>query len=144
MFDFARMDFAGGGGVTTMCSNTIPGCGTADRVDVGDVNEAFAHADVVAAFAVIGVALFTTGVVKNREYLRIMVWVIALSFGFYGVKNGLAAILSGGSLVIIQGPGGMLSDNNDFALALCMSIPMLLHLGKSERREHLRRFGQVL
>jgi probable O-glycosylation ligase (exosortase A-associated) len=33
----------------------------------------------------------------------------------------------------------MLTDNNDFALALCMSLPMLLHLGLSERRLVLRR-----
>jgi probable O-glycosylation ligase (exosortase A-associated) len=88
---------------------------------------------------IIGVALFTTGVVKNREYFRILVWIIALSFGFFGVKSGLQMLLSGGSLVIIQGPGGMLSDNNDFALALCMSIPWLLHLGMSEKRDILRR-----
>lgn len=88
---------------------------------------------------IIGVALFTTGVVKNLGYFRILVWVIALSFGFFGVKSGLQMILSGGSLVIIQGPGGMLSDNNDFALAMCMSIPWLLHLGLSERRDILRK-----
>ncbi|MBK7876620.1 MAG: putative O-glycosylation ligase, exosortase A system-associated [Planctomycetes bacterium] len=88
---------------------------------------------------VLGVAVFTTGVVKNREYLRILVWVVALSFGFYGVKNGVASIVSGGSLQIIQGPGGMLSDNNDFALALCMGAPMLLCLGFSETRPLLKR-----
>ncbi len=88
---------------------------------------------------IIGVALFTTGVVKNRSYLRILLWVIALSFGFYGVKNGLAFLVSGGSLVIIQGPGGMLSDNNDFALALVMGIPLLLYLGLAETRPILRR-----
>jgi probable O-glycosylation ligase (exosortase A-associated) len=88
---------------------------------------------------VLGVAVFTTGVVKNREYLRVLVWVVALSFGFYGVKNGVASIVSGGQLVIIQGPGGMLSDNNDFALALCMGLPMLLNLGLSEHRPLMRR-----
>jgi probable O-glycosylation ligase (exosortase A-associated) len=88
---------------------------------------------------IIGVALFTTGVVKNRDYLRVLVWVIALSFGFFGVKNGIAGILSGGSLVIIQGPGGMLQDNNDFALALCMGVPLLFHLGWAERRPLMRR-----
>jgi len=88
---------------------------------------------------IVGVALFTTGVVRNRDYLRILLWVVALSFGFFGVKNGLAFLLSGGSLVIRDGPGGMLSDNNDFALALCMATPLLLHLGLSERRPILRR-----
>ncbi len=88
---------------------------------------------------VLGVALFTTGVVRNREYLRILIYVIALSFGFFGVKNGLAFILSGFRMEIIQGPGGMLTDRNDFALALCMGMPLLLHLGLSERRQILRR-----
>jgi len=88
---------------------------------------------------IIGVALFTTAVVKNRDYLRVLVWVIALSFGFFGVKNGLAMILSGGSLVISQGPGGMLADNNDFALALTMGVPMLFCLGLAERRKLMKR-----
>lgn len=88
---------------------------------------------------VIGVALFTTGVVRNREYLRILVYVVALSFGFFGVKNGLAFILSGFRMEIIQGPGGMLTDRNDFSLALCMGMPLLLHLGLSEKRQILRR-----
>jgi probable O-glycosylation ligase (exosortase A-associated) len=88
---------------------------------------------------IIGVALFTTGLVKNRDYLRVLVWIIALSFGFFGVKNGIAGILSGGSLVIWQGPGGMLADNNDFALALTMGVPLLFHLGLAERRKLMKR-----
>ena len=88
---------------------------------------------------IVGIAIYTTAVVKDRNYLRVLVWVIALSFGFFGVKNGIAMILSGGSLKIIQGPGGMLADNNDFALALCMGIPLLFHLGWAERRKLMRR-----
>ncbi len=88
---------------------------------------------------VVGVALFTTGVVRNREYLRILVYVVALSFGFFGVKNGLAFILSGFRMEIIAGPGGALTDRNDFSLALCMGLPLLLHLGLSEKRQILRR-----
>jgi Family of unknown function (DUF5935)/O-Antigen ligase len=88
---------------------------------------------------IVGVAIFTTAVVKNRDYLRVLVWIIALSFGFFGVKNGLLGILSGGNLKIIQGPGGMLADNNDFALALCMGLPLLFHLGLAERRPLMRR-----
>jgi len=107
------------------------------------LNSANLDADDFAAYTeyckIIGVALFTTAIVRNREQLRILVWVIALCFGFFGVKSGVSAILSGGALVIEQGPGGMLLDNNDFALALCMAIPMQLHLGLAERRALLRR-----
>jgi len=88
---------------------------------------------------IIVMALFTTGMLTSRDRLRALVWVIALSFAFYGLKGGVAGILSGGSAEILQGPGGMLRDNNDFALALSMGIPMMWHLAGSERRTILRR-----
>jgi probable O-glycosylation ligase (exosortase A-associated) len=87
---------------------------------------------------IVGIALFTTALLYRLPHLRMMVWVIALSFAFYGVKNGLTGILNGGK-PILQGPGGMLEDNNDFALALCMGLPMLIQIGASERNRVLRR-----
>jgi putative inorganic carbon (hco3(-)) transporter len=87
---------------------------------------------------IVAIALFTTAIVSNRERLRVMVWVIGLSLGFYGVKCGIWGFLSGGGL-IQQGPGGMLADNNDFALALAMSVPLLFVLGLTERNRTLRR-----
>jgi probable O-glycosylation ligase (exosortase A-associated) len=83
---------------------------------------------------IIGVAIFTTAVVRTREQLRILIWVIAMCFAFYGVKAGVAGIVKLGDVYIKRGPGGMIEDNNDFALALAMSIPLLLHLGTSEKR----------
>jgi putative inorganic carbon (HCO3(-)) transporter len=88
---------------------------------------------------IIGVALFTTAVVTKVEHLRMLVWIIGLSFAFYGVKIGLAGVLTGGGLFIKHGPGGMLEDNNDFALALCMGLPLLVQIGSSERNPILRR-----
>ncbi len=88
---------------------------------------------------VVGVALFTTIVVTKREHLRVLLMVIGLSFGFYGMKIGIAGLLSLGRMVVKQGPGGMLSDNNDFALALCMGVPVLVQLALSEKRPVLRR-----
>ena len=88
---------------------------------------------------IIAIALFTTAVVKDLGQLRILLWVIALSLGFYGVKSGVAGVVTLGRMEIHQGPGGMLRDNNDFSLALCMAVPMLWHLGLSEKREVLRK-----
>lgn len=88
---------------------------------------------------IVVIALFTTGLVNTRDRLRMILWVITLSFAFFGFKSGTMGILSGGSMQIIRGPGGMLKDNNDFALALGMSIPMLVMMGLSEKREVLRK-----
>lgn len=93
---------------------------------------------------IITIALFTTGVVHNRDRLRLMIWVIALSFGFFGFKSGIVGILTAGTLHIREGPGGMLQDNNDFALALGMGIPMMWHIASSERSPPIRRFFLLL
>ena len=87
---------------------------------------------------IVGIALFTTAVVQTRQHLRILMWVLALSLGFYGIKTGLWVIFKGGGKVL-QGPGGMLADNNDFAMALSMGVPLLFQIGLTERREIIRR-----
>ena len=88
---------------------------------------------------IITIALFTTGIVTTRERLRLLIWVIALSFGFYGFKNALWGIKTLGQQPILRGPGGMLNDNNDFSLALAMAVPMLWNIGLSDKRRVLRR-----
>lgn len=93
---------------------------------------------------IVGIALFTTGLVNSRDRLRMLVWVIAFSFGFYGFKSGLVGVLKGGSYQIFNGPGGMLADNNDFALALGMGVPLLWMIAQSEKREVIRRMLFVI
>ncbi len=88
---------------------------------------------------IVVIALFTTAVITTREHLRVMMWVIALSFAFYGVKSGLWGVMTMGRSSITTGPGGMLADNNDFALALAMSVPLCFHIGMSEKKEILRK-----
>lgn len=88
---------------------------------------------------IIGIALFTTSVVTNRNRLRVMLWVIALSMGFFGIKSGLWGIANLGRVAIIRGPGGMMYDNNDFSLALAMGVPMLFHLGWTERNPDVKK-----
>jgi probable O-glycosylation ligase (exosortase A-associated) len=87
---------------------------------------------------IVAIALFTTAIVDTKERLRVLLWIIALSFGFFGVKSGLMGIANGGN-AIIRGPGGMLADNNDFSLALSMAVPMLFYLGWTERKPEIRK-----
>lgn len=93
---------------------------------------------------IVSIALFTTGMVHSRDRLRLMIWTIALSFGFFGFKSGIVGILTAGQLQILEGPGGMLQDNNDFALALGMGAPMLWHIASSERNPTVRRLFFML
>ncbi|MCA8955130.1 MAG: putative O-glycosylation ligase, exosortase A system-associated [Planctomycetes bacterium] len=86
---------------------------------------------------ILAIAIFTIGQVDSRKRLRALLWTIAFSLGFYSVKNGLVGIARGGS-TILRGPGGMLEDNNDFALALVMNIPLLYYLGQLANDKRIR------
>jgi len=89
--------------------------------------------DLVKVFLV---CLLTVGLVDNRRRLDFLLWTIALSLGFYGVKCGLFGLLTGGR--ILQGPGGMLQDNNDLALAMSMNLPLLWYLGHTSASRNVR------
>lgn len=63
----------------------------------------------------------------SREKIYWFVTVIALSLGFYGLKGGIFTILNGGAYRV-NGPGGFIGGNNELALALVMTIPMLRYV----------------
>jgi putative inorganic carbon (HCO3(-)) transporter len=86
---------------------------------------------------IIAVALFTTGQCDTKERVRGLAWIIAISLGFFGVKGGMHGIATGGS-AIHQGPGGMLEDNNDFALGMVMCLPFIFYLGGAEKWKLVR------
>jgi probable O-glycosylation ligase (exosortase A-associated) len=76
-------------------------------------------------------------VITNRQRLHGLVWVIALSLGFYGVKGGLFTILRGGAFHV-QGPSGsFIGGNNEIALALLMTVPLIRYLQLQETRKWL-------
>jgi len=94
---------------------------------------------------ILAVAMFTTAIVNTQQRLRTLVWTVALSLGFFGVKSGVWGVLTGGGTAILRGPGGLLQDNNDFSLALTMNLPFLFYLGLSEPNKWVRRgcFGAM-
>jgi putative inorganic carbon (HCO3(-)) transporter len=67
-------------------------------------------------------------VINNRQRLHGLVWIIALSLGFYGVKGGIFTILKGGAHRVQGPPGTFIDGNNEIALALLMTIPLIRYL----------------
>lgn len=80
----------------------------------------------------------TALIITDRNKLHWLVWVIALSFGFYGVKGGIFTIVNGGAYRV-QGPTGtFIGGNNELALALVMTIPLIRYLHLQETRKWLK------
>jgi len=83
------------------------------------------------------IAMLTVVLVADRFRFRMTMAVIGLSLGFLGLKYGVYGVVAGG-VHFTRGVGGMIGDNNDFALALNMALPLLVYLGWDLRRPLLR------
>jgi probable O-glycosylation ligase (exosortase A-associated) len=84
---------------------------------------------------------------QDPRKVRALVWVIALSIGFYGFKGGVWAILTGGGNRVLGPPDSFIEGNTEIGLALNMVIPLLVFLQRQESRRwarHLLRAGVFL
>jgi len=69
----------------------------------------------------VGYALTTT-----RDRLNQLIWAVVLALGVWGVKGAIVSLLHGGTM--IHGPDqGRNADNNHFAVALILILPLLLY-----------------
>ena len=67
----------------------------------------------------------TAAVLYKREHIRWFIWVNVLSIGFYGFKGGIYTLSSGGGGRVWGPPGGFIEGNNEIALALIITIPLM-------------------
>lgn len=65
---------------------------------------------------------------RTKQHVIAFVWVCALSLGLLGAKGGLFTVMTGGGHRVLGPAGSFIGDNNAFALALIMTIPLLRFL----------------
>lgn len=76
--------------------------------------------------------------IRGREQIERLIWVITLSIGFYGVKGGIWTVLGGGSGRVWGPTGSMIDDNNGLGLALVMLVPFMYFLHQVSTRRLVR------
>ncbi len=74
-------------------------------------------------------AFLTAALANSEKRIRSILYVLAISLGFLGAKGAYDAITTGFANSM-KGPGGMMSEQNEYALALNMGIPILAWLGE--------------
>ena len=67
-----------------------------------------------------------------------LIWVVAGSIAFFGVKGGLFTLQSGGAYRVWGPEGSFIEDNNGLALAIVMTIPLLYFLYLQATKRWLR------
>ena len=79
--------------------------------------------------------LLALALLHSKQHIFALIWVSAGSLAVLGMKGGLFTLMSGAGNRVWGPPGSFIADNNAFALALVMIIPLLrfLHLQVQQR-----------
>lgn len=72
--------------------------------------------------------ILTLAMIKTKVRLNWLIAMIVFSIGFYGVRGGLFSIMTGGNYRVWGPPGSFFEDNNQLALTLIMTMPLMHYL----------------
>ena len=90
-------------------------------------------------FVKIQIVIFCTLLlINNRQKLNYLVWTIALSIGFFGIKGGVFSILTGLQHRVLGPPGSFIAENNTMSLAILMVIPLFYFLYKTAGIKYIK------
>ena len=73
-------------------------------------------------------SLLALSLMQSEKKLNLLVWVVALSVGFFGIKGGIFVVLTGGNYLVWGPPDTFFEGNNGLAVALLMVMPLFWYL----------------
>jgi putative inorganic carbon (hco3(-)) transporter len=74
----------------------------------------------------------------SKQHVQMLIWIVAGSVAFYGIKGGLFSIRAGGEFRVYGPPGSFIEENNALALATIMTIPLLVYAYLQAKNRRLR------
>jgi putative inorganic carbon (HCO3(-)) transporter len=82
--------------------------------------------------------LLTASLLDSRRRVHALIWLIVVSLGYFGVKGGIFTLKSGGGHIVLGPPNSMISDRNQLAAALLVSLPLMNYLRLQSRHRMVR------
>ena len=98
----------------------------------------YAFAEWIRTIKIQLMTFVTLLLINSKERLIQLIWVIVLSLGFYGVKGGIFTILTGGEYRVWGPEGSFIQGNNEIALALIMTMPLMRFLQLNNENKIVR------
>lgn len=83
--------------------------------------------DVLKVFIMV---LVVASTLQTREQITGFVGVTAMSIAYFGAKGGLFTLMTGGSFRVWGPPASVVEGNNELAVALVITIPLLYFLAQ--------------
>lgn len=80
----------------------------------------------------------TMMLIKTKKQIHLLIWVLVLSLGFFGVKGGIFTIVTGGGGIVWGPPSSYIEGNNEVALAFITIIPVMFYLFLTAEQRWLR------
>ena len=93
----------------------------------------------VFVMKILAMLIVTLMLVRGRQQIELLLWVIVISLGLFGVKGGLWTLMTGGGGRVWGPPGGMMADNNSIAIGLVMVLPWMYYLQAVSNRRWIKR-----
>jgi len=85
-------------------------------------------AKYIETLKVMLMTLVVAAVIRTREQILGLVALVAASLTFFGVKGGIFTILTGGAHRVWGPPSSVIEGNNELAVALIITVPLLYFL----------------
>lgn len=76
----------------------------------------------------LALVLVVMAMVNSKLRIQAFLWVIALSIGYFAAKGGGGILFTGFGSRIYGPDGTAIADNNELAVAICMTLPILNYL----------------
>lgn len=83
-------------------------------------------------------------VINDRERLNVFLMVIVWSIGLLCLKGALFTLVTGGVYKVFGPPGSFLADNNDFAHAVCIIIPIIIWFMNQQTKTILKNAYRIM
>jgi probable O-glycosylation ligase (exosortase A-associated) len=91
-----------------------------------DPKEQFAQWDKIMKVNIM--VLVCLMLIRTKEQIFVLAWVLTLSVGLLSIKGGIFTVLNGGNYRVWGPSGSWIQGSNDFAVATIMVIPWLRFL----------------
>jgi probable O-glycosylation ligase (exosortase A-associated) len=83
--------------------------------------------------------IVTIMLIKTKEQIYQLIWVLVGSLAYYGVKGGVFTIVSGGHSIVWGPEGSYIEGNNELALGLITIIPVMYCLFMNYQNKWIKR-----
>lgn len=84
----------------------------------------------VRAFKTLFMTLIALAVIQEKKHIQALLWVVVGSVAFFGIKGGAFTIATGGSYRVWGPLDSLIFGNNELAVALVMTVPLLYFLSQ--------------